>query len=1051
MGFVRGFISFFVRQHIAVNLAGAVIAAAGIAVFLLAPKEILPEIDFGAVQINTRFPGASPEEAEDLVTVHVEDAVKNLSGVEKVTSLSGEGFSLVSVELSPSLKNTADAINDIKDAVEKALPLLPAESANPEVKEISTKEFPVITVALSGSDYAGVRSAAKKADESFKSLKGVASVEKLGFRGRTIWVNVSKDKLQYYELPILSVVEALKNSNVSIPVGARDLGDSRVKIKLVSKTGASDDINRVIVRSAEIGHALKVSDLAKVQEGYEDLEYSIDVDGKPGIIMTVFKLSGNDSSAIARRVREDIVQLRAAGAIGRDVAVSFSNDTSVQVRERISLLVSNGAVGLLFILAILFITLDRKLGFWITIGLPVTYGMAFLIMKAAGVGFDMLSLFGLIVVLGILDDDAIVVGENVYRHRAMGKDPLTAAVDGTAEVALPVFVSFLTTAAAFMPLLLIGGIWGKFLAPIALAVIFSIMASLLECFLVMPSHLALSSHASAGKDKYDIFKPFYKPYEKYLNLFLKHRGKIILSGIVIMIIASALTLRGGIVFAENNIETIIVKYETSASSSLSNTAEYVRRARSIIAGLSLPGIESIYGLAGIEQESPGAAQKFSANSAMLQINLTSSQNRAQDSHLNIINSLQGPLAAMQGVEKLSIKEKAGGGPPNRGDIDITFTGDSHNSAKQAAMEAYESVSSLNGVTSLLFKKTECRPEYNIAFNRAAAAETGVSLQAMATTLRGAVSGLPVKTLRLNEETVELKVRLSPEDYVSPGELLFLRVPAAGGAFVRLNKLASFSSVCGSEALTRYNGKPSYSLTGNIDKTTTSVGAVNLKIIPLLNEIVTRHRGVTYRLGGDYGEIKDRFAELGLLFLLAVCLMYTILASFFNSLTKPLIVLAAVPVSFTGVMIALLISGLPISFPALIAVFALTGVSVNNALVMMDFMNGLVAGGKNREEAVIEAAMLRFKAIMISSFTVAFGILPLGYAVLGGQDAFLRPFALALGLGIIFSGPAVIFAVPIAYVVHENTIARLGAFFKRNEKPELLFNVHKKGMKGDNEG
>ena len=1035
---INRIISFFARQHLAVNMAGAIVAVAGIAVFFLSPKEILPEIDFGAVSVSTRFPGASSWEVEDLVTVHIEDAVKNLSGVERVTSLSGEGFSLVNIELSPSLKNTAGALNDIKDAVEKASLAIPAESSKPEVKEASTKEFQVITAAFSGKDYSLVRDSARKAAESFGDIRGVSSVQKLGYRGRTLWINVKKEKLKYYELPLLTIAEALKSYNVSVPAGTRDMGDERVKIRIVSKTGALKDISGVIVKSGDIGHSLRISDIANVKQGYEDLEYSVESGGMPCIIMTVFKLSGKDSSVIARQVRKRIGLLQTEGSIERDVSVSFYSDTSNQVSDRISLLVSNGAVGLLFILIILFFTLDRKLGFWITIGLPVTYGITFLFMKAFGVGFDMLSLFGLIVVLGILDDDAIVVGENVSRHRAMGKNPFTAAVEGTAEVAGPVLASYLTTTAAFLPLLLIGGLWGKFLAPIAIAVILSITGSILECFLVMPSHLALSGQGSSvNKKKLDLFKPLYSPYSKILNFVLRRSALFIIAGMLLMAGISILAFRGGVVFAENNIEAITVRIETLASGSLAKTAEVAREAQKRISAASFEEIEGIYGFAGIEQDSPGAAQRYVSNVASLKINLKPSQSRTEKKQRALVKKIYSLLENMPGVQALSVKELAGGGPGGRGDIDITFTGDSHASVKQASREAYEAISKLKTVTSITFRKTECRPEFDMILDRKAVAEAGVPLEAMASTLRGAVSGIPVKTLRIEDEPVELRVRLDPEDYRTPADLLFLRVPSQKNSFVRLSKLASFQETCGIEALSRYDGKPSYSLSGTIDKTQTSIGAVNISLIPKLNSITKNIKGVSYRLGGDYGEIKERFTELGLLFLLAVFLMYTILASFFNSLTKPLIVLVAVPLSLAGVMAALVIHRLPISFPALIAVFALTGVSVNNAVVMIDFLKKLLTGGKSREEAVLESAVLRFKSIMISSFTVSFGILPLGYGFLGGQDAFLRPFAIALGWGILFSGPGVTLAVPAAYVVYENLLSRIRSFFTKT-KPEILF-------------
>ena len=257
---IKAFISFFARQHIAVNLAGLIAAAAGLAIFFLSPKEILPDIDFGAVQITTRVPGASPAEAEDLATIPLEDAVRNLAGVEKTTALSGDGISLITLELSSSLRNKQGAVQDIKDAVARAAVLLPPEAQAPEVKEITTREFPVITVSFSGDDFNAVRAAARAARDAFLLVRGAASVEALGYPGRVLWVELDKRKLDLYELPLLSVTQSLRDRNVSVPAGSRDLGRERVALRVVSRTGESDEVGRVIVRSGDIGQALSQSD-----------------------------------------------------------------------------------------------------------------------------------------------------------------------------------------------------------------------------------------------------------------------------------------------------------------------------------------------------------------------------------------------------------------------------------------------------------------------------------------------------------------------------------------------------------------------------------------------------------------------------------------------------------------------------------------------------------------------------------------------------------------------------------------------------------------------
>ncbi|HDQ26562.1 MAG TPA: efflux RND transporter permease subunit, partial [bacterium] len=458
------FIGFFAKKSLLVNLLAVFVTIAGIFTFIISPKEALPEIKLGFAVITTVYPGAGPEEVEKLVTIPIEDAIDSIKGIKETVSSSSEGISIITVSFDEGADNTNTIINDIENAIGR-VEIFPREVDKPRVREFTTDEFPVIQVSVSGGNrYGETRDAAEILERRISEIYGVSSVSRFGFLDRVIWVEMDREKQAEFGATIYSLVNALRGRSFSMPAGNMEIEGSEHSVRVLAELKTAEDVGRVIVRSNEAGRFITAGDIADVNEGFARENYYVRADGEKAILLTVLKASGADSISIIKEIRETAQAVKKE--LSDTVKIKFSNDTSIFIKDRLDVVFQNGGAGALLVLAVLLLMLRPSVAFLTALGLPVAFGLSLLVIKMLGISYDMLSLFGYVMVLGMIVDNAIVVGENVYRHLEEGKLPERAAVEGSAEMIVPVTASVATTIAAFFPLLMVGGVLGGFLAPI---------------------------------------------------------------------------------------------------------------------------------------------------------------------------------------------------------------------------------------------------------------------------------------------------------------------------------------------------------------------------------------------------------------------------------------------------------------------------------------------------------------------------------------------------------------------------------------------------------
>ncbi len=994
-------------------------AASGIIVFLASPKESLPEIRFGVVTVTTAYPQAAPQEVEKLITIPVEEAVGGIKGIDEITSASSEGISGVILKLKPGKGNEDEVINNIENAV-NGITGLPDEAAEPEITELSTDEFPVIQVAVSGAGgYGELKQAADILEGRILEIKGVSSVEKAGYRDRVIRVTVSGDKCREYGLTIFDFINALRGRDIAVPAGTKVFDGYDHTVRVLGEIKNENDIGNVIIRSNEANKYVRVRDAGRVAGGFEEEDYYIRAGGKPAVILTVLKAQNEDSIRIVREIKKICSSVKQS--VGGEAEISFTNDSSLFIKDRLSVVQSNGLLGAFLVFLVLLTMLRFRVALMTAVGLPVVFGASLLAMNLLNISYNMLSLFGFVMVIGILVDDAIVVGENSYRYIEKGKKPFDAAVTGATEMFIPVTASVATTIAAFFPLLFVGGVLGGFLRPIPAVIIIAVIISLIECYFILPAHIADFVKKTGKKGFLERFQDNAGGFlrEKYL-FFLKRvldRKKIFISAAFLLLAVSVfLGFSSGFSFFSSETDEISVKVKTEPSVSLKGTEKTVleleNAVRKAVSPEDLREIHSYAGYRGGGTSPPDIRPDIGVIKVFLKLRTDRKTKDAQ----KIISNLRKKIKVPEKVISIKVEGVRREGGPAGSDVDIAITGSSYRKLEKVSEDVIRRIKGIKGLGELSIDFEKGKKEIRFIIDEKKAARAGVPLNNIGTMLRSAVAGVVVETIRDKGENIDVIVT-AKDDYIkSPEDILKCPVPNRRGQEIPLKQLVSIEKGYSYTALRHRDGDRAISITGSVDREVADIRKVNMEIEKEFKKIREQYPSVDFKFKGEYKEMQERFGDLGMAFLAALFIIYIILASLFNSLTQPFIVMLAIPFGFMGVMLTLFAHSMPVSFGAFMGFIGLSGVVVNNSLILNDFINKMRIKGLAARKAVIEAAGARVRPVVLTTVTTAAGLLPLGYGVFGADDPFLKPVALVFAWGLLFSALVTLFIVPVFYML-----------------------------------
>ncbi len=1032
---------FSVKNSLFINLVSVFLVIAGFLSLLQLKREAFPEVDFNTVFINTYYRGASPEDVEKLVTVPIETELKEVEGIEEVNSASREGTSMIIVEIDPDADDKDKVVNDIQKAVDRVTALPAGVEDRPVVTEITSGQIPVIKVAMSGDiDEFHLQELVDQLEDSLEDIEGVAAVDLQGYRDQEYWVEADIEKMRQMHVSFDEIIAALASRNVSIPAGKMETADGEFRIKTLGEFTSKEEIETVIIRGNDLGNWLRVKDVARVRHTFRDETQINKVYGSRSVTLVVRKKDQGDAVDVVDRVEAELARFQETAPEGLNI--STYDDLSFYIKRRLNVLQSNGVIGFFLVLAILFVFLHPAPAFFTALGIPIAMFSTFWVMSILGLSINLMSMFGLIVVLGMLVDDGIIITENVYRHIEDGLSPRQAAVTGTMEVAAPVTATVITTIAAFLPLMFMTGIIGQFVMNIPLIVIIALLASMVEVFIILPSHLAdfvKTPKKTFGKKEKPqkeshFFQVILKWYARILEKALNRR--YLVAGIMFLaLIGAVFFARFGmkfVLFPSQGIEQFQLYAEAEVGTSLEEMNRLIEPLGKLVSAMPEKHLDMFETNIGILSESSGIGDpsaKYGSHLAMITVYLTPIQERSE-SAAEIMAVLRTKLEKIRKqqpeLERVYLNE-LDPGPPVGKPVDIKVRGDDFRILRNISSDIKDYLEKLNGVMDVRDSYELANPEFRIVVDKEKAAQAGISVRQVASTLRYAFEGGIATTIKpvQAEDEINVLVRL-PEDQRNDRQIFSrIMVPNQRQNLVPLTKIAGIETGQGIRTINHLNGKRYVAVTADVDNQQMTSLRANTLIQERFGDIARKYPGYSLNFGGEQEETVKSLNSLLAAFGIAFLLIFMVLATEFNSLVQPFIVLLSIPLALIGVVIALFIHGEPISFLAILGVVGLAGIVVNDSIVLVAFINNLRRKGIDRRYSITEAGRIRLRPVILTTLTTVAGLSTVAYGI-GGFDPFLRPMALSISWGLLFGSGLTLIVLPCFYAIIDDITLKITA-------------------------
>ncbi len=1005
---------FSVRQPVLVNLVAIAMVVTGGFVLSGMTREVYPSVPVGGASITTLVPGASPQEVEQLVTAPLEDELADIEDVDVISSTSTDGLSFIWVEMAASVEDTGRKVLEITNEVNRVTNL-PENAEAPVVREAAVR-IPTIAVTVGGDAPEPVlRSVARELEDRLGRIDGVAQVTTTGIRERELHVDVDPDRLEAYGVPLAAVAGALSTRGNNVPAGHMDSGRHSRMVRGMAQTVTAEDVERVVVRPDPRGGSLTVADVARVTDGYERPRTVARVNGQPGIVFILLKDDQADALRISEEARALVEEMQAEAPPGVELGVF--GDTAFWVRSNLDTLYANAAMGLGLVLAILWIFVGFRNGLMAALGIPVAVAGGVVVMMLLGITINLISLMALILSLGIIVDDAIIIIENVHRHVEAGMPRVRAAIVGTMEVFWPVVSSTATTCSAFLPLLLMTGVLGEFFSIIPKVIAAALVASLIEAFLVLPSHLADFGGGRDPKGPGWIDRKIERVAELYarvLRAALRWRVTVVVVtyAICIGLIVTAVMVKSVTLFTEGDVESFDVRVRMPTDASPEETDRVLREIEARILALENQDVDAVISSRGYSRTRTWNV--VGDHVGMISVHMVRRDLRSrQDAGTRLMEQTAHLFDDVVGPASLEII-KYEDGPPRGAPVAVRISGDDLDQLAELSDRVQTELRGIRGVRDVGDDYELGKQELLVRVDEERAALHGLTSDAVHRWLALAFGAGPVATTRDGDEEVDVLVRLREEVRTDPERLAELSLVAPSGASVALREIATIDQARGVSNIRRRDRRRVVTVTAElVEGSGVQSADANAALAERIAPLIAANPDVRFELGGEFEETQESLDSLFLAFLVAALLIYTILATQFRSFLQPLIVMTAIPLSLIGVSLGFLVSGEAVGLIGLIGVVGLAGIVVNDSLVLVDFINNRRAEGLALDDAIVEAARLRLRPIFLTSVTTIAGLGPLALGI-GGRSELLAPMATAISWGLTFSTVLILVIVPCLY-------------------------------------
>ncbi|WP_246021674.1 efflux RND transporter permease subunit [Alteraurantiacibacter aquimixticola] len=1048
----KGVIAFMARNGVAANLLMLFMIAAGIASYGSIVQEVFPETSLDAVTVSVAYPGATPEEVEESIVQKVEEAVQSIEGVKRITGTASEGQGSVRVELELG-EDLDKALDDVKGEVDQ-IQTFPLDAEEPSITEATTRQS-VMRIALFGDvPERTLKESAYALEDALSAIPEISYVDSSAVRQYQVFIDVPQERLQALGLSLTDISRIVGQSSLDSPAGSIETDREQIRVRTVGQNYSQHDFENIVLRTRPDGTILRLGDIATVTDGFEDSDLITRFNGKPVAFVDVYRTSDERVLDVADAAFAFLDE-NAANILPPGIEYAIWDDTSELFDDRLSMLLKNAVIGLILVLAALTLFLDVRLAFWTAAGIGATFIGAIYVVELFGSSINMMSLFGFIIALGLVVDDAVVVGENIYAERERGRSGTGASIAGAQRVVVPVIFAVATTVVAFSPLLAVGGTIGKVLADIPIVVIAVLGLSLVEALLILPYHL---SHlpAAGAHTKNRILQQFervQRGFDKRLQAFIDgplDRGLkfavtmpyvVVAAGMALLIVMVAM-IPGGLIktefFPEIEADVVSATLEMPSGTSVERTAAVAGRIEDAGARAAarfdegLPEdesyLEASYTTVGLQQGNQGPLggnDRLQPNIASVQFSFISSAER-DFSAGDFEQAWREELGELGEVRSFSISASlVSAGDP----INVRLSHPDEEVLHGSAQRMIEALSRVTGVYDVESDQDEGVRQVDLTL-KPSARTLGITLQDLAGQVRAAFFGAEAVRVQRGREDVRVYVRLPEDQRDSVTDIGDYRVRVPGGQ-VPLSSLANIAISNAPTAINREDGFRIETVTADVDTDViTSQEAANLISGEIMPAIQADYPALVYEFGGEQEQQQESFGDIGTAFLLALAAIYALLAIPFRSYIQPMIIMAAIPFGMIGALMGHLLLGISIGIVSMFGIIALSGVVINGALVLIDFMNENLANGMAREDAIIDAAKSRFRPIILTAITTFLGVAPITFET-NLQAQFLIPMSASLGFGILFGTAMQQLLIPSLAILQMRAVDRIKGWLGRD--------------------
>ena len=1035
----KGPIAWMAKNSVAANLLMWLCILGGIAGVLRSKQEVFPEFSLDRVVVSVPYPGASPSEVEQGIILAIEEQVRGLDGVKHVYSTANEGLGQVAIELLTGTDGNK-ALSDTKAAVDR-ITNFPEEAERPIVG-LATRKREVVTFMLYGDvELAVLDELAEVARRRAIESGEITQLEVSGTPPREISVELRREVTEDLGLTPARVAAVLRASSLELPAGEIKSARGSILVRVSERKVSAEELKDVVVLTTPQGGTVRLHEVAEVRDSYADNDLAYFFNGQRAVRLTAYRVGAETPQSVADAMRDVQEELSLEGAIPAGVESAVWADDSRALRARISLLLENAVLGLILVLIILALFLNLRLAFWVGLGIPISFLGAFLLVPGFDASINMITLFALIVTLGMVVDDAIIVGEHAFQKIQDGMQPLQAAITGAQEMLRPVSFAVLSTVAFFTPLLLVPGTSGKIFFLIPVMVISVLIFSVIESFLVLPAHIA---HMGDGLPKILNFvervqasvqrgleRFIANAYVPVLSKALKHRYTTVSLGFAAFLVTVGALASGTMPFdffpeLEGDVIKASVRYPYGTSLEVTGQAR-IELERALTQaqkdfrgkGAGEDGNELVIGVFTRLGEiasggGPTSGIESGGHLISVSVELVPSGERTFTAG-QLAKAWREEIKPLSGVRALTVS--AATGPGAGAAVAVQLGHDDPRVLEAASEDITKSLLEFKELRNVENTFSSGKPQLDFRVLDDAI-HLGLSPQDLARQLRSNFFGAEAAREQIGRDEVRVMVRLSRDQRQSEYDLEDLNVRTPAGAFVPLSYVARFERGQAPTSIAREDGRRVVDVTASLNEGVKSprpvIDALNDEVLPNLKQ---RYPRLSAGLVGSQRRQADTFKSLGINFLLALIVVYALLAIPFKSYAQPIVILASVPLGLVGAVIGHVVMGIGLSIVSVLGIVALSGVVVNDSLVLIDAANQRRALGHPARAAVMWAGARRLRPILLTSLTTFFGLLPMIFET-SVQAQFLIPMAVSLGFGVLFATVVALLFAPSLYLIIE---------------------------------